>query len=146
PAALSADAYDDAADDAAREKLREDVGQLVERHLARRDLVEASRLPFRAELSPELGAERGLDHRRVDADEAHAAQDERHHGRLELRAARETDRCDVTVRPRRREQRREHVAADGVDAAAPRGLAERSRRLRESLPIEDSRRAEPLEI
>src|SRR5690606_39966944 len=121
---LRADLHERAADDLAVEQRLERTGQLVERNLVRDDSLERGRIPFGGEAPPQRCAQLRVDVDRVHADQAHAAQDERHHGRLELRIGRKADRRDVAVRPRRREQPREDRAADSVDAASPsRGLA-----------------------
>ena len=56
----------------------------------------------------------------------HAAQDERRHRRVELHVGGEADRRDGAGDLRRREQPRQHVAAEVVDGAGPRRLFERA--------------------
>ena len=56
----------------------------------------------------------------VGAEQANAAQDERRDRRVELHAGGEADRRDGAADLRRRQQPREHVAAEVVDGAGPR--------------------------
>ena len=73
--------------------------------------------------APDLEPLRAPRGRGIDAEQVHAAQDERHDRGLELRAAREPDAGDVAPEIHLAREPREHLAADVVDGArVTRGL------------------------
>src|SRR5437899_2554401 len=101
--------------------------------------VRGDALPHR---EPPLAARR----RGVDAEERHPAQDEGHHGGLELRPAGEADARDVAPEVHGPGEPREDIAPHVVDGPAEAGGLERPGAEAGVLPGEDLRCAERLEI
>ncbi len=103
--------------------------------------------PLDGELVPDLLPQRHRAVGAVGAEQADAAQDERRDRRVELHAGGEADRADGAADLHRRQQPREHVAAEVVDGAGPGRLVERAD-LREvdRLPLQHLLRAQRLEV
>ncbi len=87
-----------------------------------------------------------LRHHAVDAEKRDAAQDERRDGGRQIHALRKTAGGDRAAVFGHRQDVRERVRADAVDARDPAFLAQRAALLRELLAIDDLRRAEALEV
>src|SRR5688572_12665446 len=102
----------------------EDRGQFAETHRARH-ILEQRRLEVARQAAPDRLAHVVRALARIDAEQAHAAQDERHHAGVEVRARGEADRADDAVLHHRAADPRQHVAAEVVDRARPGGLVER---------------------
>src|SRR5437868_830065 len=106
------------------------VDEVVEhaRQLAERDraahLFQERRLQVAREALPDLLADVARALARVDAEQAHAAQDEGHHRRMEIEARRETDGGDDAVLLHRARDPGKHLAAEIVDRARPAGFVE----------------------
>src|SRR5262245_12112787 len=105
----------------------ERLRQLVESKSARHDCIEMTRLEIARETLPDRETQRPGRVDRVDTEQIHAAQDERHDGALQLRTRCETDTGDVAPEVGSARQPREHIAAEIVDRAAPLCFFERSR-------------------
>src|ERR1044072_493909 len=124
----------------------EGLRQLVESDRGRDDRIQVTRLEVACEALPYREAHRARRKHRVDAEQVHAAQDERHDGTFQLRARGETDAGDVAPEVRGARQPREHVAAEVVDCAAPLRFFERTRAEIEPCAQQHAWRAELLEV
>src|ERR1700741_1540285 len=103
-----ADSHHGAAGHLALDVRRKRRGQLGEWNRAARDAREVAWRAVAGDPAPHLEPIRARRCRRVDAEQVHAAQDERHDRRLEHRAAREPDACDVPPEIDLADQAREH--------------------------------------
>src|SRR5262245_54951102 len=146
PAATSGDLDDRASLDLVLDETVEGGRQLVEGDRPRDELVEMLRLQVRREPLPDMQADVAWHRRRVDAEQAHAAQDERHHRRLELVARSEADAHDVAPVVDRAREPGEDLAADVVDRAAPERGFERALAEVDLLAAQEARSAERLEV
>src|SRR4029077_12466585 len=142
----SGDAHHGAAGDSTFEVSGKRAGQLIEGDGARDDAPEVpasqvggDALPDR---QPHLAPRRGG----VDAEEGYAAQDERHHGRLELRAARHADAGDVAPEVHGAREPGEYLAAHIVDRAGEAGILQGTGAEVEILACEPLRRTQLLQV
>src|SRR5262245_32811938 len=85
-------------------------------------------------------------HHAVDAEQRHAAQDERCDARRKIHALRETARGDETAVLRLRARVYECVAAHRIDDGGPALLLHRLARLRELVAVDHLARAEGFEV
>src|ERR1700686_630462 len=113
----SGDAHHGAAGDSAFEVSGKRAGQLIEGDGARDDPLEVPGSQVRGDALPDRQPRLALRRGGVDAKEGYAAQDERHHGRLELRAARHADAGDVAPEVHGAREPGEHLPAHTVDGA-----------------------------
>src|SRR6185369_16503813 len=105
----------------------ERLRQLVETESARDDCVQVTRLQVARDTLPDRETQRSGRVDRVDAEQIHATQDERHDRAFQLRARCEADAGDVAPEVGGSRQPGEHVAAEIVDRAAPLCFFERPR-------------------
>src|SRR6478735_6730076 len=82
--------------------------------------------PVGRQVLPDGVANRARGAGRGDAEQADAADDEGHHGRLQVDAGSIAAACDVSVRMDDARQPGEHVAADVVDRSGPTARFERA--------------------
>ena len=104
----------------------------------------ASRHLFGPEPDREAQVVRGR--RGIDAEEIHAAQDERHDRGLKLRAAGEPNARNIAAKAHRACQPRESPAADVVDGAGELRRLERLRAVVDLLAQQHARRSEGLQV
>src|SRR5690606_28073083 len=142
----SADPDDGPADDPALQVGIELRRQLVEGDGAASDLLQLRGLQVRADALPhgQSHVPRGGDG--IDAEQVHAAKDERHDRGLELRAAGQADARDVAPEVRRPGAPRAQLPADVVDRAGPQRLLARPRPEGDVLAPQHARRAELPEV
>src|SRR5574337_23440 len=112
------DAYQGPAERVAGEHAFEYARQFVQTDLPGGDAVQLSRLPVAGEVLPELAPDVPRGTRRGHAEQAHAANDERHHRAVEGDTAGIAADGDVAVRADQRQQAGEHAVADVVQRAA----------------------------
>ncbi len=84
-------------------------------------------------------------HDRIDAEQRHAAQDERHDGRRQVEALRQSAGGDRAVVLRLRQQVGQRVRADAVDAGGPAFLGERLAGFGEFGAVDDFRGTQVLQ-
>src|SRR5262249_3503379 len=132
----SVDAYHGAADVAALEVGRKRLGQLIEADSAGDDPPEVTRLQVGGNALPHRQAPLAPRRRRVDAEQGHPAQDERHHRGLELRARGQPDAGNVAPEVHGAREPGERLAPEVVDRAAEAGGLERAGAPVDGLPVE----------
>src|SRR5688572_7300589 len=118
--------YDDAAVDPGVDEIVEHPRQIAEGDGAAH-LLQQSWAHVAGQAPPDVAAQ--LRRRAVggvDAEQAHAAQDERHHCRAEGRARRQPDRCDDAVDLHRARRPCQDLTAEIIDRARPGCLIQRS--------------------
>src|SRR5574337_1387244 len=115
------DAYQGPAERVAGEHAFEYARQFVQTDLPGGDAVQLSRLPVAGEVLPELAPDVPRGTSRGHAEQAHAADDERHHRAVEGDAAGIAADRHVAVRRHQWQQAGEHAAADVVQRAAEAG-------------------------
>src|SRR5690606_9520048 len=142
----TSEAHDGPPDDARLQVVVERPWELIEIDRPGSDAPEVTRLEIPRQPPPDFQAQLSGYIHGVDAEQAHAAQDERQHRRLHVNAGGHAHTGDIPPELGRARQPGEQLAADVVDGARPLRLFERARPKGDLIAHEHASRAEPLQI